>query len=339
MSRRPRLRLATALVVALASLAAGACGDGGDDVDSTSSSTSSTAADQATPGKLSAVFAGYEVVAGREQRVIVGLQTADRLVGFGEVDMAFGFIGTQSAPLSKPEPGPTAKGRYLLLPGQKADPNQDGPKLIRPSEGAGVYGADGVNLPKPGLWQITVTAKVGAETLSAVAHMEADEKGTIPGVGQPAPRTKNPTYAAPGDLPLSAIDSRAEPGAAPAQLPAANLHSTVIADAIAAGKPLMVVVSTPVFCVSKFCGPITDEVEKLAAAHGDEMAFVHLEVWRDFEKKQVNDFAKEWIFPPGARDANEPWVFLVGKDGNILQRWDNVASSAELTKAVEDITA
>jgi hypothetical protein len=34
-----------------------------------------------------------------------------------------------------------------------------------------------------------------------------------------------------------------------------------VADAIAAGRPVMVVGSTPVFCVSRFCGPITDAVQ------------------------------------------------------------------------------
>jgi len=44
----------------------------------------------------------------------------------------------------------------------------------------------------------------------------------------------------------------------------------------------MVVVSTPTYCQSRFCGPITDSVSALAQRYGDRMAFVHLEVWKNF---------------------------------------------------------
>jgi hypothetical protein len=35
------------------------------------------------------------------------------------------------------------------------------------------------------------------------------------------------------------------------------------------------------------------------------------------------------------RQPVPPWVFLVGADGNIVQRWDNGATEAELARAVE----
>ena len=76
-----------------------------------------------------------------------------------------------------------------------------------------------------------------------------------------------------------------------------------VATAIASGRPTMVVISTPVYCVSQFCDPITDLVPLLAGEHQDRMNFVHIEVWRDFEAKTVNKAAAEWILPPGAQDA------------------------------------
>ncbi len=32
-------------------------------------------------------------------------------------------------------------------------------------------------------------------------------------------------------------------------------------------------------------------------------------------------------------DATEPWMFLVGADGTIVQRWDNVATEASHARA------
>ncbi len=109
-----------------------------------------------------------------------------------------------------------------------------------------------------------------------------------------------------------------------------------MADALDAGRPFLVVVSTPTFCVSRFCGPITDSVQALADRFADsEMAFIHLEVWEDFEANLVNAAAREWIEPTPETDGAEPWVFIGDADGIITHRFDNVATDAELLAATE----
>jgi peroxiredoxin len=37
----------------------------------------------------------------------------------------------------------------------------------------------------------------------------------------------------------------------------------------------------------------------------------------------------EWLTRNGA-DGNEPWVFLIGADGKIAARWDNLAAPDEI---------
>jgi hypothetical protein len=44
-------------------------------------------------------------------------------------------------------------------------------------------------------------------------------------------------------------------------------------------------------------------------------AFVHVEVWQDFEKRQVNKAAADWLLRQG--DLHEPWAFVIGPDGKI----------------------
>ena len=109
---------------------------------------------------------------------------------------------------------------------------------------------------------------------------------------------------------------------------AAVLHERRVADSLAAGRPLVVTVSTPVYCVSLVCGPLTDHMTALAGRFGDRADFVHLEVWQDFEAQVLNPAAAAWI--QTASGGNEPWVFLVGASGTILDRWDNVLDTAEL---------
>ena len=70
-----------------------------------------------------------------------------------------------------------------------------------------------------------------------------------------------------------------------------------------------------------------------------KVAFVHLEVWQDFEKKQVNPAAGEWIYRRNAGDLSEPWVFVVGRDGKVADRFDNIAGEEEVRAAVERVIA
>jgi hypothetical protein len=203
------------------------------------------------------------------------------------------------------------------------------------SEALGVYGADGVRLDRPGFWRVTVRARVEGRDLTADAAFEVGERPQLPAPGDPAPAVDNPLAGAPGISP-AAIDSRALGGA---PIPDSELHATTVAAALAAHRPMMVVVSTPTYCVSRFCGPVTDSVAALARRFGDRLVFVHLEVWEDFDAKKLNPAAAAWIYPSGAEDAREPAVFTVDARGVIADRFDNVATDVELEGAVQRLLA
>ncbi len=321
----PRRPAIVAAFSALAVLAA-ACGSG--------DSEGSASTRPGDPG-LVAQVASYDVVAGRSGRFIVGLLASDKtkVVAFGTVELAFSYLGTKQTRLERPEAGPTVTASFLPIPGQRLDPAASGPRLVEGSEGTGVYVARDLRFERAGLWEVGATAALEGGRRSATAAFEVLADSPIPAVGEPAPRTQNPLPGAPG-VDAKSVDSRAGPGS---PIPDPELHSTTVAAAIAARRPLMVVVSTPTYCTSRFCGPITDAVSALARRHQGQMAFVHLEVWRDFEQGQVNEAAKEWILPPGTEDAREPWVFVVNSAGVITHRFDNVAGEAELHQAVAEV--
>jgi hypothetical protein len=149
-----------------------------------------------------------------------------------------------------------------------------------------------------------------------------------PAPGEWAPRTENLVLGS--DAPAEAIDSRAR---LPGGIPVRGLHRTTIADAIETGRPAVVVFATPVYCVSRFCGPVTDMVAELAKDYRDVAEFIHVEVWRSFQKQVVNRAAAEWLLRGG--DLTEPWVFLIGPDGRILARWDNVVAREEIEPWLE----
>jgi hypothetical protein len=87
--------------------------------------------------------------------------------------------------------------------------------------------------------------------------------------------------------------------------------------------------------VSRFCGPVTDMVAELAAEYGDRADFIHVEIWADFQEGAVNEAAADWLLREG--DLEEPWVFLIGADGRVVARWDNVATRSEIEPYLEDL--
>jgi hypothetical protein len=311
---------ALAGVVAFTVLVA-ACTSGGDDGPPSPIGTQ--------PGELVAQLATSDHYVGAPQRVSVGLFAADgRLVSFGSVDVIFSFVGTMQESV-QPQPGPTATAVYLPTPGT---PNGGtGPRLTEPSEGRGIYQAEDVTFDRAGFWQVDVVANVqglGDERTSTTFPVLQD--AAYPAPGDPAPETENLTIED-ADVPPAAVDSRAT-GAG--EIPDPELHRTTIADAIRAGHPALVIFSTPTFCLSRFCGPVTEVVEDLAKRYEDRAEFIHVEIWREYEPGQViNRAAADWLLRDG--ELTEPWLFLIGADGRIVDRWATLWRAEEVEAALE----
>lgn len=310
------------MILFSAALTLGACGG--------SEATQSSGKDD-----LVARVASYDLAVGR-QRFMAGVITPDQVqVGWGTVKMKFAYLGTASKPLKAQALG-EATGDYLPIPaelGKPAATPQKGPTLVEGAEGRGVYAAD-VSFDKAGFWELVVEVAVdGQPPKQAKAAFEVLEKHSYPGIGEDAPKTENLTNSSTG-TPKAAVDSRAGPDG---EIPDATLHEKTVAQSIASGKPTVLVVSTPVYCVSRFCGPVADVVSDLVDEYPGSANFVHIEIWRDFQNQVINKGAAEWVL----RDKNivEPWVFLIDKSGKIVARWDNVATRGEIEPALKSLLA
>jgi len=66
----------------------------------------------------------------------------------------------------------------------------------------------------------------------------------------------------------------------------------------------------------------------LAKDYAAKARFIHIEVWKDYKAQALNDAAKEWI--ARGDDINEPWVFVIGSDGKISARFDNIVTRGEV---------
>ena len=193
---------------------------------------------------------------------------------------------------------------------------------MRGSESRGVYGTQ-TTFDRAGFWEVEATATVDGKAVRGKGAFAVNEKHAIPAPGDQAMATETLTLTTP-DVPRPAIDSRAGSG----DIPDPHLHRTTIAASLAAKRPIVAVFATPVYCTSRFCGPITDMVDELAHQYGDRADFVHVEIWRDFQNRTVNKSAAEWVLRD--EQLNEPWVFVIGADGRITARFDNVATREEI---------
>jgi hypothetical protein len=207
----------------------------------------------------------------------------------------------------------------------------DQPSIVGAATGRGVYATE-VTLSEPGIWTADVEADVdGLGKLTAQTTFQVNTKHSAIAVGDKAPASKNPTMEAHGKLPFEAIDSRADSAAT---VPDPDLHQVVIRDALAAKRPMVISISTPVYCVSKFCGPITDMVATVAKEKKAQADFIHVEVWGDYDNQQFNAATIEWVgLAPNA--VSEPWVYVVGSDGIVKARFDNVVTEDELRAAID----
>lgn len=306
---------ALSLVLALAVLAA--CGSG---------SPEAGAPTTASGDRLAPQIASYDLAVGT-QRFMVGLLSQDaELVGGGEVTLKFAYLGTRDEQTSG-EVVAEATASFLPIPAGAGDAGAevpDRPTILSGTRANGVYGTE-ASFDRPGFWGVVVEAEVAGEgTWTGRSTFEVFDRHRFPWIGEDAPRSENLTMAS-ADAPRPAIDSRAREGA---EVPDPELHQMTVAGSIASGRPTVLVVSTPTYCVSRFCGPITDMVHELAGEYPDRANFIHVEVWRDFEAKEVNRAAAEWVLREDS--ILEPWVFLIGADGKIAARWDNVATREEI---------
>ncbi len=277
-----------------------------------------------------AIVASTDLYAGAPQRVSVGLVANDnRLVSYGTASFSFEYLGPVGEP-GEPQPGPSATAVFVPTYGAEG-PGGDRPRITDPSEARGVYEASGVTFDRAGVWQVRVLVDVEGEgRTSAVAAFPVAEEPALPAPGDPAPPTENLTLRSSG-VPEAAIDSRA---VTEGEIPDPELHRTTIAEAIRRGRPALVVFSTPVYCTSRFCGPVTDMVQDLAHRYADRAVFIHVEVWKDFEAQELNEAAVRWLRMPDG-NLTEPWLFLIGPDGTILDRWSGLWSEGEVTAALE----
>jgi hypothetical protein len=267
-----------------------------------SPSTGGTGA-PASSSQLQAQVVATEIVVGNQQRVPIGITDHNTPVSDATVHVR-SFVLNGNTGIFKGESDAPFKGQGL--------------------EGGGTYVAH-LTFDKAGDWGLEITASRpdGANTTVRLP-MNVIALPVVPGVGQPAPATHNPTTKDVADV--ETIDSGRPPD---------DMHQLSIADAIQQHRPALVVFATPAFCTSQACGPEVKAVQSLEPTYRDRLTFIHVEIYKDFKpdpsKKQLAQAVIDW------RLQTEPWIFLIDSKGIIQSRFEGPTATDEIQAAVDQL--
>jgi len=176
---------------------------------------------------------------------------------------------------------------------------------------------------RAGPWGVEVQATFG-DGRAAIKRISfevlADSPSPIPGEVVPSVET-----AVSSDVgnDLSKLSSALVPNPA--------FYEQSLVDAIASGKPTVLLFATPAFCQTRFCGPAYDLVSLLQLKYGSMVNFIHVEVYTGLPDPAANN----WELAPAMTAfglRTEPWLYLLDRSGVVVYRVEGLFTPQEIER-------
>ena len=252
----------------------------------------------------------------------VALTPGDADFSPGPVRYSFLVVAKNGEPVSKPTAAVWVARGYERKPYQRATarletigvPGPDTASLAAPT----IYVVH-FRAPAPGTYWVLAQPK--GSNVRGLGNVIVRRHSYSPAVGAKAPASHTPTLATSGGR-LAPLTTATRPDR--------QLYTISVAQALAAHLPFVVTFATPKFCTSRTCGPVVDVVSHVRKQlAGSAVRFIHVEVFAGNDPGNgYNRWMREWGL------QSEPWVFLVGRDGRIKEKFEGPISSGELLNAV-----
>lgn len=257
--------------------------------------------------------AANNFVRGEENRVPFGLFTEDREALWGPTVL---YYATSAG---APAVGPfAAPAHNFNIPEQYRSSTT---RADADSVGNGYYAGTLPaikNAKKIGLLALTKTSD-GYQAAAVAVPLNATNPTYGPGDKVPAIET--PTGTTPEEL--DEIDTRN---------PHDDMHKISLKDALAQQRPTVLVFATPKLCASRVCAPVTDIAEWVHHEYGDDVVFIHNEIYNDNDlNKGFRPQIKAFKLP------SEPYTFIIDKHGRVSSVLQGPFDEAELKAAVEKV--
>ncbi len=187
-----------------------------------------------------------------------------------------------------------------------------------------------ISFPTPGAWRLLLSTGDAAGSIA----INAQDPGSTRPIGGPAPDIDTPTLADVGGV-VRAVTTQPQPDL--------RLSQTSTADALAMGKPYVIVIDSARFKVSPECGRALSMIRYLLDRWGDRAVFIHLEPFEyqviteepvlsgSLTDPPLNPYAtafgigeEPW---PGVK---MPWVFVVDAQGVVQAKYIGIVGTADV---------
>lgn len=243
----------------------------------------------------------------------------------GRRRLAFGLNASSGAFIYAPTAVYIAAGAHSRAQGPfpaPADPmTVPPPDRSRQNAGPGgieaIYAAQ-LPIPHAGTFTVLSLTRTSRGLIGAPGEIAVAPSSPIPGVGQRAPDVATDTPASVGGK-VSLLTTRQPPE---------QMHSVSLSSVLGK-RPVALLFSTPQFCVSRICGPVTDVVVALQHEFGRRIVFIHQEVYAHNQPKQgLRPQMKAFHL------ETEPWLFAINRHGIITARLEGAFGTTELRQAL-----
>jgi hypothetical protein len=221
-----------------------------------------------------------------------------------------------------PGPNGTAAGPFpARIESLATDPPYASKTSAAESQPVTVAYVSELRFNRPGEWRLLALVKNDGETVAGrLPSIEIGDYERIPDVGEPAPRIHTPTAEDVSDL--SEIDTRD---------PHDTMHQHDLYDVLGS-QPTVLLFATPALCMSRVCGPMVDIAEQVHDETSDEVAFIHMEVYKD---NDPNEGIRPQLRAYGLQ--TEPWLFVIDRAGRVSTRIEGAFSVEELRAVAQKV--
>ncbi|HEY3725984.1 MAG TPA: hypothetical protein VGL51_02345 [Solirubrobacteraceae bacterium] len=242
-----------------------------------------------------------------------------RRLAFGLNASSGQFIYAPTAMYIARTPGAPAKGPFLA----PADPMTVAPQYrSKQNSGPGgikaIYAAQ-LPIPHSGTYIVLALTRTANGLVGSPGEIAVSASSPIPDAGQRPPAVATDTPATVGRK-LALLTTR---------LPPERMHAVSFKQVLGK-RPVALLFSTPQFCVSRVCGPVTDVTVALQHQFAGKIDFIHEEVYVDNQpskglRPQLRAFHLR----------TEPWLFVINRRGVIVARLEGAFGTAELSQALK----
>lgn len=184
------------------------------------------------------------------------------------------------------------------------------------------------NFAQPGTYGLEVRASFPDGTVArpAVQFEVSLETASLP-VWTAVPAIKTPTAAdVEGDYTL--ITS--------AQQPIPDLYEISLDEALENGRLTLLYFATPAYCQTRLCGPGYGEFALLEEQFGDEINFIHVEVFEGLPDPSAEGWPlAESMVRFGL--TTEPWLYIIDAEGVVAYRIEGLFTAEEIAEVLPEL--